>query len=197
MKQLKNKHIILDAKNISEYQREMHYVNCTITFKCSAKDMMLWHNKFENCSLVFTKKIVKYFWENDMFVNCKFEGTFDDNIFGTFSTYSDYPFCGFDNCDFSKATLIACRFLNVKPETTILPKWPCFSIIYPKKNGAVLLKEPWPGEDLLITIETIADEDEETTFITDEANAIIKHTNATLTAEELKAKLSKFDFVIM
>jgi len=51
-----------------------------------------------------------------------------------------------EDCDFSQATLDACRFLGCDVRTLRLPSWPRFTFIDPVARWRELRAHSWPGK---------------------------------------------------
>jgi hypothetical protein len=83
-------------------------------------------------------------WCNASLSGCTFRGRFIGNDFG----HREENFLGgsIENCDFTKAILDNCQFFSCKMETIELPRWPCFTVLYPLRRTDELLSANWPDE---------------------------------------------------
>src|SRR5207244_694329 len=70
---------------------------------------------------------------------CVFHGKYEGTHFGILHDLRDSNPWGdiiVKDCDFSRAIMYFCFFQNTDVNSTIFPKWPCFTLLRPERNYA-------------------------------------------------------------
>jgi hypothetical protein len=88
----------------------------------------------ERCRLLAVQPQVEPNWSNVHWLNCQFEGVFQGCSFGRTSEVACFhtPLVRMERCDFSKARLDGCSFLNTDQKEVV---WP--------QSDHVIVHEPW------------------------------------------------------
>jgi hypothetical protein len=141
--------ITMEAKEYSTGIIKSELVDCniripepyTIGFYCS---------QFTRCRFEFGKLVREHHFDACQFIECTFSGRFQGCIFGmeqSFVPAGESP-CAFKpmlrSCDFSRAKLDGCMFLNLDIETTVFPPWPHIILLNPVQNAADWRAIPFP-----------------------------------------------------
>jgi uncharacterized protein YjbI with pentapeptide repeats len=111
------------------------FTTCTFYIDAS-KTFMANRCQFLHCNFhaeQFDRALYDNYWDS-----CRFYGQFIGTAFGC-SRDSEYGPSSWQhralvNCDFSHALLNGCSFSRLDLDSTVLPEWPCFSILNPAKN---------------------------------------------------------------
>ncbi|MDY3557153.1 hypothetical protein R5W24_006340 [Gemmata sp. JC717] len=95
----------------------------------------------ERCRLIAMQPQVDPNWVNVHWLDCQLEGVFSSCSFGRISKNRCFqaPLTRMERCDFSKARLDACPFLNINPEGLIWPELPHLIVHEPWRHAAEIL----------------------------------------------------------
>lgn len=132
------------------------FLSCTLErchLKLHGSSPSIHDSRLIDCTIECTRKMTdrrlpKFFGSD--YLRCKFIGQFDGVDFGRDPrpcpvTGAWDEFGDFIECDFSDATLDACRFFNVDITRQKFASWPQFVIPYVNKLQASKLEKEWPG----------------------------------------------------
>jgi len=172
---------------------DVRFENCKIRSRSSSRDLTLFNVKLVDCEFVSSVKLANVSLCGVSFDRCSISGTFSGCSFGLWPEYFSDPVEGdVIECDFSSAVLDSCRFMRCELEGTILPTWPCFTILSPSTRKEELLSVGWQ-DDVGFLIAAYCDAPNETVAICGHANSIVKKYGGT--EEALRRTLGRFDFV--
>jgi len=185
--ELRNQPVDIDEKDTYFLGPDLVVRDCTVTLRTTARGLIISRTAFHNCEIVAKKKLSNYRWFNAFFSGCRFSGTFSGCDFGR-SPEDFEPGGGIQNCDFSEATLDACRILNSDVHTIKFPPWPCFTIFNPGSHAERIKAIQWPGKTRILA-EVIASFEPETVAVTFFAKDAIKRYQ--VSEEELRKAISE------
>ena len=186
-RELRNETLDIGEKDAHFLGPDLVLRDCTVVLRTTARCLIISRTQFYGCHIVARKKLNNFRWFNAFFEGCRFSGTFRGCDFGR-SADDFEPGGGIENCDFSEATLDACRVLNSDAQTIQFPPWPCFTIINPGKQASRIDALQWPGETRILA-EVIASFEPETVAVTFLANDAVKR--YAVSEEELRAAISQ------
>jgi hypothetical protein len=167
--------------------------DCTVTLRTTVRGLIISQTQFVRCQIVAKKKLSNFRWFNAFFSECRFSGTFSGCDFGR-SPEDFEPGGGIENCDFSEATLDACRILNSDVQTIKFPPWPCFTIVNPGSHAERINAIQWPGKTRTLA-EVISSFEPETVAVTFFAkDAMLRYQ---VTEEELRKAISQIPGIRM
>jgi hypothetical protein len=153
---------ILTGKDIEFNNSDMHFlgpnlvlVDCTLSIKSKRKGFGIIGFQMKGGQFEIVSHLTDIQFDQVQFENVKFKGRFSGIDFGWWD--SSEP-GSIKNCDFSEATLDACRFLNTDMSTIKLPHWPIFQIPDPLRLAAWVRehKHKWPPK-LAIALDVATD----------------------------------------
>lgn len=144
---------------------------CTLVFDISTRALTLSNPRFCECEIKIKRPLRNCRWYEAYVEGCTFSGKMIGNDFGTWSDDPDAD-GALVRCDFQRATLDACRFINVDTSTTLFPPWPCFTVLRPAERCQEFRKISWPGK-LSVFAELYCDVPSEVTAITESAPELI------------------------
>lgn len=157
----------------------------------AARNLIIPQARFFDCTFESKRELKNFRWRDAHLKGCRFTGRFSGNDFGA------WPFSAgegsIEDCDFTQATLDACRFLGCDVRTLRLPSWPCFTFIDPVPRWRALSAHPWPGDVGPVVVEGFAEDPLSTVAVTYSAPALAKRSGTT--PEAIKAVLEKLDGV--
>ncbi|MBN1209541.1 MAG: hypothetical protein JXB05_32115 [Myxococcaceae bacterium] len=166
--------------------------NCTLVLRVPTKRLIISGAQLIDCTIDVKKELKGFRWETNFLKGCRFTGRLTGNDFGP---YPNSPVKGrFEDCDFSAATLDACRFLECDTSTLRFPPWPCFTILDPARRSRELSALSWPGDIGPIVVEGFAEEPPSTVAVTYSAPALARRRGTT--PEAIRATLEKLDGVL-
>ncbi len=118
---------------------------CVLTLDCAGRDLILGGSLLEDCKIVARRRFARKRWSSVRLTRCTFEGTYSENWFGCDPGPSamNLPRGSIERCDFSKAILDYCIFLNTDISRHALPGWPVFTLL--NSHYPALRTLPWPG----------------------------------------------------
>jgi hypothetical protein len=139
---------VLTGKDIEFNNTDMHFLgpdltlnDCNLTIKSSQKGFGVIGFQMNGGSFEIKSRLRDFQFDQARFENVKFLGHFCGIDFG----WWDNSEPGWvKNCDFTEATLDACRFLNTDMSTIKLPLWPNFSIPDPSSRASWVRERKWP-----------------------------------------------------
>lgn len=165
--------------------------NCTLVLKIAARNLIIPHARFIDCTFAFKRELKNFRWKNSHLKGCRFTGRFSGNDFGEFSYAPGQG--SIEDCDFTEARLDACRFLGCDARTLRFPTWPCFTLFEPVRRWRELSAHSWPGTIGPITLEVLKKSPATTAAATFSAPTLAKQHGTT--PEAIKAVLEKLDGV--
>ncbi|WNG32286.1 pentapeptide repeat-containing protein [Archangium violaceum] len=170
--------------------------NCTVVLKVSARRLHLIGTRFIDCSFEVKQELKNHQdWVFASLKGCRFKGRLTGCDFGRWPGYSKgWESGAIEDCDFTEARLDACRFMGCDTRTLRFPKWPCFTILEPIRRAPELRSVKWPGLFGGVVIDNLHTQPPATVALTKYAPAVAKKLETT--AEELKAVIEKFDFIV-
>jgi hypothetical protein len=184
-----------DAFRESVFERcdiEIVKPEATMAIGCRFIDCRFWSNVKVSMGMIFRQN----YWEQ-----CVFEGNWEGSQFGLWEE-EDFGPCPWGNvalrnCDFSKATIAGCAFWKLDIATTKFPLWPHFTILNPAQNY-----EKWMAASLPFKVRAFfAHDDPSNSAVSYHWPTLIKWYKQAMPnppeAEEVRAALSKLDFVIL
>ena len=168
---------------------------CTVVLGVGGRQLVPMWGRLIDCTIIAKRELVNEWFTSMRFEGCRFTGRFSGVGFGQrVGVDRWWEHGGIENCDFSEARLDECSFHGCDMSTIRLPKWPCFTILDPLKNGPELVSVPWPGDFFPVILEGENREREDTAAVTIYALAEAKRSGTT--PEELKAAVERFDFIV-
>ncbi len=165
--------------------------DCTLVLRVAARNLVIPQARFFDCTFEAKGELKGFRWDTAHLKGCRFVGRFRGNDFG------HWPYSpgegSIEDCDFTQATLDACRFLGCDMRTIRLPSWPCFTFIEPVARWREWRARPWPSTIGPIIVEGFAEDPPSTTAVTYSAQALAKRHGTT--PEAIKAVLETVDGV--
>lgn len=124
------------GKDVHWVGRGAHLKNCFIDIRGSGRRFSLVDCTLEDCTIKTRRPLNDVQFRETRFLSCRFEGTYRGCEFGGFP-FEDYPQVGgaARRCDFSSATMDACRF-GIDCEENRWPGWPHIVFLDPPKHEA-------------------------------------------------------------
>ncbi|HEX8703492.1 MAG TPA: hypothetical protein VF815_31945 [Myxococcaceae bacterium] len=163
--------------------------NCTLVLRVAARNLLIPQARFLDCTIEAKGELKGSRWDRAQLKGCRFVGRFRGNDFGK------WPFSpgegSIEDCDFTQATLDACRFLGCDMRTIRLPSWPCFTFIDPVPRWREWSAHSWPGDIGPVVVAGFAEDPPSTAAVTYSAQALAKRYGTT--PEAIKAVLEKLD----
>lgn len=120
--------ITLDNAAVHTLGPSLVLEGCTLVSDTSADGLVLTGVTMRGGTWAQGRPLKDYHFAGTVFDGVAFEGTFDGVDFGS---WDGTPEASVAACDFSGATLSACRFLTTEPDAVTPPKWPGFIITNP------------------------------------------------------------------
>lgn len=112
-------------------------VSCRIRFTSKgSENAILAKCRFLSCHIFANRPVKKTAWDACQVTECTFHGRFMENTFGDFMerrAFDDFQ-GSIHRCDFTDADMHACRFFGCDMREMRLPRWPCFTLIDPRKT---------------------------------------------------------------
>lgn len=130
---IENEKIILKGKISVFIGLDSKINNSIIEISIPTKRLSFAGSTFKESKIILKKSLVNMRWLYEKFFNCSFEGHFSGNDFGHWLSDEDSTGTVKD-CDFSKANLDGCRFMDVDVSTIIFPKFPNYTLLNPVQN---------------------------------------------------------------
>ncbi|WNG59632.1 hypothetical protein F0U59_36630 [Archangium gephyra] len=172
--------------------------NCTLVLKVPARRLSLKQAQFIDCTFEVKQELKNdQGWLAASLKGCRFKGRLSGCDFGHWPEYSNLPWYqhgAIKDCDFSEARLDGCRFMDCDPHSLRYPKWPCFTILEPIRRASELLSVKWPGSFRPILVDVPYRDPPSMKAVTLLAPVQAKRSDTT--EEELKAAISRFDFIV-
>lgn len=152
-KKIENETIDLNAEDVHFLGPKLEFINCNIAIKARAKNFIIRDVKITGGSFERVAGFTDMQFDRVQFEDVKFKGRFSGIDFG----WWDNSETGWiKNCDFTEATLDACRFLSTDMSTIKLPHWPIFHIPDPIRLASWVSERKWPSK-LAIALEVATD----------------------------------------
>lgn len=196
-KEIENERLeMTDKKSLYFLGTHLTLRHCTIVSKVAARNLFINQVNFIDCTFEVKQELKNHQqWVYAHLKGCRFKGRFSGCDFGCWPEYTDGLKQGsIEDCDFSEALLDGCRIMGSDPATLRFPKWPCFTIIDPIGRSRELNRVDWPGRIGPIIIEDLHTEPPDTRAVTLLAPALAKRYDTT--EEDLRAAISRFDFIL-
>jgi hypothetical protein len=140
---------LLTGKDIEFNNTDMHFLgpnlilkDCNLIIKSKKKGFGVVGFEMTGGSFEIKSNLSDIQFDQAKFEGVKFLGCFSGIDFGWYD--SSEP-GWIKNCDFTGATLDACRFLNTDMATIALPRWPMFSIPDPVRIASWVRARKWPS----------------------------------------------------
>jgi len=133
-------------------------IDCKIIIHGSARGIIISKSKFTNCLIHAKRKLVNFYWSYSKLIGCTFLGRLEGCVFGNIENTKRIE-GSIEDCDFTKATLHLSSFNDCDMTSIKLPRWPCFTVLEPKRNKKKWLALPLP-EEICYLQETICETDE-------------------------------------
>jgi uncharacterized protein YjbI with pentapeptide repeats len=198
-KEIENERLELTDKNSLYFLgSNLTLRNCTLVLKVSARNLFIDGVRFIDCTFEVKQELKNHQqWIGASLKGCRFKGRFSGCDFGHWPEYGsapEYQLGSIEDCDFSEAQLDACRFMDCNPATLRFPKWPCFTILDPIRRAPELRGARWPGLFGSVVVNHLHTQPSRTVALTKHAPTVAKKLETT--AEELKAVIETFDFIV-
>ncbi|MFP2929412.1 hypothetical protein ACLESO_30285 [Pyxidicoccus sp. 3LG] len=168
--------------------------NCTLILNVPARALVVSKTQLIDCTIDVKKELKGFSWDHAFLKGCRFTGALSGCDFGRWPDEAPDHVAGIEDCDFTRARLEACRFLQCDASTLKFPSWPCFTILDPVRRRGELLALRWPGK-MHITVESFVEGPLETAAVTYSATAVAKRANTT--EEAIRAVLDTLEGVIL
>lgn len=190
---IENAEIVLTNEHVNCLGPNLLLKDCRLILKTSARGLILAQPQLIGCRIEAKKRFVNcQEWPHSHLINCTFVGKFHGNDFGNWPG-DEFP-GSLQDCDFSEAILDGCRFLDCDVESITFPKWPCFTILFPRTRMDEILALNWPGDHLRWASD-LGRPPEFTVAVSDYAPEKVKHYGGT--EEELRQTLERLGGVII
>lgn len=190
---LEGTEIMLTDKDQNYLGPDLVLQRCHLILRTNARALTITNVQLLDCQVEAKKKLVNFqMWCGAVIKGCTFRGQFVGNDFGHWT--EQHPNGSIENCDFSDAVLDGCRFMDCDIDSIKLPKWPCFTIVYPQRRRSELESLQWPGE-VRIWATVVAQSIEITAASVGHAPTLAKQFSCT--EEELREALIRLGNVLM
>jgi hypothetical protein len=134
---------LVDKDSLYFLGHDLTLRRCTLILRIPAERLHINKTTLIDCTLEAKRELKNFRWYKSFLKGCRFLGRFSGNDFGS---WPDSPMeGGIEGCDFTEASLDACRFLGCDVRTLRFPPWPCFTILDPVRRHLELSAVPWPG----------------------------------------------------
>ncbi len=140
---IENERLELGDRNLYFLGPNLTLRGCTLVVKVPASGLTLIGPKLLGCTIEVKRELKNLPWHHAFLRGCRFTGRLSGCDFGR---WPDAPEGGIEACDFTAASLDACRFIGCDASTLTFPAWPCFTLLDPVRRGQELSALPWPGE---------------------------------------------------
>jgi hypothetical protein len=152
---IEGKTIELNSTDVHFLGPNLSFINCHFFIKAKSKNFIIRDVKITGGSFERIAGFTDMQFDRVQFENVKFKGRFSGIDFGWWDSSESGSI---KNCDFSEATLDACRFLRTDMSTIKLPNWPIFHIPDPLRLAAWVRehKHKWPPK-LAIALDVATD----------------------------------------
>ena len=125
---LSDETITLDNAAVHTLGPSLVLEDCTVVSDTGADGLVLTGVTMRGGTWRQARALQDFHFSGAVFEGVAFEGTFDGVDFGS---WDGTPEAGVAACDFSGATLSACRFLTTDSDGIVPPRWPGFIITNP------------------------------------------------------------------
>ncbi|HYO69115.1 MAG TPA: pentapeptide repeat-containing protein [Archangium sp.] len=198
-KHLENERLELTDKGTLYFLgRNLTLKNCTLVLKVAASNLFIRDVRFIDCAFEVKQELKNHQqWIRASLKGCRFKGRLSGCDFGHWPEYGkepEYQLGAIEDCDFSEARLDGCRFHGCDLRTLRLPRWPCFTFLYPVRKSSELSTVQWPGSIGPVVIEDLARYPPSTTALTWFAPDFAKRSGCT--PEEIKAVIEQLDCIV-
>lgn len=116
---------------------DLELVDCRLELACDPAGLVVAGVLMERGSFVATRRATDFQFYNARFVGTAFEGTFHGCDFGAPAELDVQP-TGVVRCDFSRATLHLCAFMQSEVESCVFAPWPTVVVLDPCANAREL-----------------------------------------------------------
>lgn len=181
--------VIDDGKTFNAIGSGVVLEKCTVKCRIPAKSLSI-RGKLIRTLVVAESDLTGFSWLEASLNGCTFQGTFEENEFGTISGSTG----SCESCVFSDAVLEDCIFFGESCDSHTFPKWPSFVILDPHENLTELQSRP-KHERLSDVVDSIEFLDEEANAITYNSEALGKRLG--LSVDQIRSFFSQFSFVQM
>jgi hypothetical protein len=170
--------------------------DCTLVLKVPARNLYTFGARFIRCRFEVKQELKNHqSWVKTALEGCQFTGRLSGCDFGHWPGYANgWEQGSITDCDFTQAQLNGCRFMGCDPRTLQLPRWPCFTVLYPLQNASALRGVQWPGLFGGVVVEDLPHEPPSTVATTFHAPTVARRLETT--PEALRAVLETFDFIL-
>jgi hypothetical protein len=134
--QISREEISLSRGEVHSLGPHLALFECNLRVKVSAPELIVSGLHMDGGALDQDRLLRDFHFEHAKFNRVKFFGHFEGCDFGSWET-SQGP--SITECDFSKASLDGCRFLNCNPHNVRFPSWPFFALSAPSTLSSVEL----------------------------------------------------------
>jgi hypothetical protein len=188
--------IVLTDDNLNFLGPEVTVKRCRLVIRCTSRYLHIENAQLLDCVIEAKKKLANLAeWCEAVIRGCTFTGHFHGNDFGHWpDRTAPRPSGSIEDCDFSAAILDGCRFMRTDMSTIKLPRWPCFTILDPRKNGQEIIALPWP-KTMQVWAQCAADDLEESSALVYHAPSLVNRYGCN--EDEIRNALERFSGVIM
>lgn len=173
---IESKEIVLNGSEHNYLGPDLVLRNCSIVLRTPARALSLNSVQLIDCHIDAKKKLTNFqLWCGCVIRGCTFSGKYSGNDFGHWDSQGEGGEIA--DCDFSKAILDGCRFMECDIESIEFPKWPCFTILDPSQKKLEYESVHWPGQ-LDLWAEVLVESPECTSALTSHAPTLAKKLKA-------------------
>jgi hypothetical protein len=169
---------------------------CTLVLGVASRWLNLVSGQLIDCTIQAKSELKNSRWTTMGLKGCRFTGRFTGNDFGFREEHFDkWRLGGVEDCDFSEARLDACRFYGCDMRMVQLPRWPCFTLLDPRRRVAELRRVEWPGRFGRVVIDDLVEQEEGMVALAYHAPSVAEQLDTT--SEELRVVLEGLAGVVM
>ena len=199
---LKDKEIInerielTDKGSIYFLSKNLILRNCTLVLKVPSRNLFTTGVQLIDCTIEVKQELKSYSgWIMSSLQGCRFKGKMPGCEFGRWPDYAPgWEHGAIENCDFSEVALHGCRFHGCDPLTLRLPRWPCFTLLDPRRRYRDWLAHPWPGHLGYTIIEPLSTEPPSSVAVTWSAALLSKKEGCS--EEDLRTVISQCEGIL-
>lgn len=145
---LHGERIVLESGQVN-YLIRTTLDECEVVNQTTARNLAFANARFVKCKIVAKRSFENVQFYKAAFIDCTFLGRYTGCDFGRASediAPAVGTFGAVEDCDFSGATLHACRFVGCDVSRLRLPGAPHILILPPFERAVALAQQSWPGK---------------------------------------------------
>jgi len=192
-REIKNETITLSQAEVYFLGPNLTIRGCDVFLRVAAKTLVVSDCRFFDSKITVKKKLTNFRWHRAKFYRCQFSGPMSGCDFGEMEDVAP-GVGGVESCDFSEAILDGCSFRKVDVRSVTFPKWPCFTVIEPRRHSAAIQAAPWPGMSHVIG-KVLAESGSDVTAVTLSATELAKRYKVDL--EQIRGAACKIPDVLL